>query len=243
VVLRAAHDQLLPHGNLVLVGLGDLTFGLREQPHGRLYYENMPALDHSYANFGIPGGARIATVAIASNLPSAHLGTCAGASPEVDGRDWTHRQEPREPAKAMSAINAHPPGKSSSPLPHGLGQHPVLVAGAHDAATERDRHEGRSPATSLLSLDRTSPGRVWRTDSLANRLPQDRPVPGQLRPDVGAQSEEPSVQPGCSLSGRTGVRKSLLRLLGLSTMPSAYLDCGVVASGTHLDAADDERSV
>jgi PBP4 family serine-type D-alanyl-D-alanine carboxypeptidase len=42
-------------GNLVLVGSGDLSFGLREQPNGSLFYENMPVLDHSYANLGIPG--------------------------------------------------------------------------------------------------------------------------------------------------------------------------------------------
>ena len=29
-------------GNLVLVGSGDLSFGLREQPDGSLYYENLP---------------------------------------------------------------------------------------------------------------------------------------------------------------------------------------------------------
>ena len=43
------------NGNLVLVGSGDLSFGLREQPNGSLYYENLPVLDHSYANLGIPG--------------------------------------------------------------------------------------------------------------------------------------------------------------------------------------------
>ncbi len=42
-------------GNVVLVGSGDLSFGLRQQPDGTLYYENTPALDHSYANIGIPG--------------------------------------------------------------------------------------------------------------------------------------------------------------------------------------------
>lgn len=42
------------HGNLVLVGSGDLTFGLREQANGTLAYENLPALDHSYANIGLP---------------------------------------------------------------------------------------------------------------------------------------------------------------------------------------------
>src|SRR6202012_965771 len=41
-------------GNLVLVGSGDLTFGLRELPGGRLAYENLPAGDHSYAN-QLPG--------------------------------------------------------------------------------------------------------------------------------------------------------------------------------------------
>jgi len=42
------------HGNLVLVGSGDLTFGLREQTGGTLAYENLPELDHSYANTGLP---------------------------------------------------------------------------------------------------------------------------------------------------------------------------------------------
>ncbi len=42
-------------GNLVLVGSGDMTFGLREEPGGKLYYESLPAVDHSYANLGLPG--------------------------------------------------------------------------------------------------------------------------------------------------------------------------------------------
>ena len=42
-------------GNLVLVGSGDLCLGLREQPDGTLYYENMPELDQSYATLGLPG--------------------------------------------------------------------------------------------------------------------------------------------------------------------------------------------
>ena len=37
-------------GNLVLVGSGDLTFGLREQKDGTLYYENVPKTDQSYAD-------------------------------------------------------------------------------------------------------------------------------------------------------------------------------------------------
>lgn len=37
-------------GNLVLVGSGDLTFGLRERPKGTLHYESLPAIDHSYAD-------------------------------------------------------------------------------------------------------------------------------------------------------------------------------------------------
>ncbi len=41
-------------GNLVLVASGDLTFGLRQLSNGRLYYENLPKADHSYAN-QLPG--------------------------------------------------------------------------------------------------------------------------------------------------------------------------------------------
>lgn len=37
-------------GNLVLVGSGDLTFGLREQADGTLSYENLPHIDQSYAD-------------------------------------------------------------------------------------------------------------------------------------------------------------------------------------------------
>jgi D-alanyl-D-alanine carboxypeptidase/D-alanyl-D-alanine-endopeptidase (penicillin-binding protein 4) len=42
-------------GNLVLVASGDMSLGLREQPDGTLYYENLPDLDQSYANIGLPG--------------------------------------------------------------------------------------------------------------------------------------------------------------------------------------------
>ena len=37
-------------GNLVLVGSGDMSFGLREQPNGALYYEDLPHTDQSYAD-------------------------------------------------------------------------------------------------------------------------------------------------------------------------------------------------
>jgi D-alanyl-D-alanine carboxypeptidase/D-alanyl-D-alanine-endopeptidase (penicillin-binding protein 4) len=43
------------NGNLVLVGSGDLSFGLREQPDGTLYYESTPDLNQSYATVGVPG--------------------------------------------------------------------------------------------------------------------------------------------------------------------------------------------
>ncbi|HEY1444665.1 MAG TPA: D-alanyl-D-alanine carboxypeptidase/D-alanyl-D-alanine-endopeptidase [Acidimicrobiales bacterium] len=42
-------------GNLVLVGSGDLSLGLRDEPNGTLYYESTPDLDQSYANIGLPG--------------------------------------------------------------------------------------------------------------------------------------------------------------------------------------------
>jgi D-alanyl-D-alanine carboxypeptidase/D-alanyl-D-alanine-endopeptidase (penicillin-binding protein 4) len=42
------------NGNLVLVASGDLTFGLREQPNGTLYYESLPKANQSYAN-QLPG--------------------------------------------------------------------------------------------------------------------------------------------------------------------------------------------
>ncbi len=41
-------------GNLVLLASGDLTFGLREQRNGTLYYDNLPRADHSYAD-QLPG--------------------------------------------------------------------------------------------------------------------------------------------------------------------------------------------
>jgi len=44
-----------PDGNLVLVGAADLSFGLRAEPDGSLYYENLPVIDHSYATLGQPG--------------------------------------------------------------------------------------------------------------------------------------------------------------------------------------------
>lgn len=42
-------------GDLVLVGSGDLTFGMRAEADGGLSYEDLPELDHSYATVGLPG--------------------------------------------------------------------------------------------------------------------------------------------------------------------------------------------
>lgn len=38
------------NGNLILVASGDMSLGLREQPNGSLYYENLPKTDQSYAD-------------------------------------------------------------------------------------------------------------------------------------------------------------------------------------------------
>ncbi len=42
------------NGNMVLVGSGDLSLGLRDEPNGTLYYESLPKLDQSYADIGLP---------------------------------------------------------------------------------------------------------------------------------------------------------------------------------------------
>ena len=47
-------------GNLVLVASGDFNFGLRDQPDGTLGFNNLPQLDHNYADTGFPGGALVA---------------------------------------------------------------------------------------------------------------------------------------------------------------------------------------
>jgi PBP4 family serine-type D-alanyl-D-alanine carboxypeptidase len=47
-------------GDLVLVASGDLSLGLRERPDGTLVFDNAPAVDHTYANSGLPGGVPVA---------------------------------------------------------------------------------------------------------------------------------------------------------------------------------------
>jgi serine-type D-Ala-D-Ala carboxypeptidase/endopeptidase (penicillin-binding protein 4) len=42
-------------GNLVLVGSGDFSFGLRERPDGTLAFNNFPEIDHNYADTGFAG--------------------------------------------------------------------------------------------------------------------------------------------------------------------------------------------
>jgi serine-type D-Ala-D-Ala carboxypeptidase/endopeptidase (penicillin-binding protein 4) len=46
-------------GGLILVASGDFSFGLREQPDGTLGYNNMPEIDHNYADTGFAGGALV----------------------------------------------------------------------------------------------------------------------------------------------------------------------------------------
>ena len=42
-------------GDLVLVGSGDYSFGLRERPNGTLGYNSTPQIDHNYGGIGLPG--------------------------------------------------------------------------------------------------------------------------------------------------------------------------------------------
>lgn len=46
-------------GDLILVASGDFSFGLRTQPDGTLGYNNMPEIDHNYADTGFAGGALV----------------------------------------------------------------------------------------------------------------------------------------------------------------------------------------
>lgn len=52
-------DQVLG-GDLVLVASGDFSFGLREQPNGKLGFNNLPEVDHNTTYTGFPGGAYVA---------------------------------------------------------------------------------------------------------------------------------------------------------------------------------------
>jgi D-alanyl-D-alanine carboxypeptidase/D-alanyl-D-alanine-endopeptidase (penicillin-binding protein 4) len=87
------------NGNLVLVGSGDLSFGLRKQPDGSLSYENLPEIDHSYASVGFPGAveppgdplgalAELATAVKATGI------TRVNGDVVVDDRLFTPRKYP-----------------------------------------------------------------------------------------------------------------------------------------------------
>lgn len=59
VYKTGAVSQGVLAGDLILVASGDFTFGLREQPGGTLGYNNMPEIDHNYADTGFAGGALV----------------------------------------------------------------------------------------------------------------------------------------------------------------------------------------
>jgi D-alanyl-D-alanine carboxypeptidase/D-alanyl-D-alanine-endopeptidase (penicillin-binding protein 4) len=86
-------------GNLVLVGSGDLTFGLRKEPDGSLSYENLPALDHSYATVGLPGAVEpkgdplSALDELAASVKAAGI-THVNGDVVVDDRLFTPRKWP-----------------------------------------------------------------------------------------------------------------------------------------------------
>lgn len=46
-------------GDLVLVASGDFSFGLREQPDGKLGFNSLPDVDHNTTSTGFPGGAYV----------------------------------------------------------------------------------------------------------------------------------------------------------------------------------------
>ena len=86
-------------GNLVLVGSGDLSFGLRKEPDGSLSYENLPELDHSYATVGLPGAVEpkgdplSALDELAASVKAAGI-THVNGDVVVDDRLFTPRQYP-----------------------------------------------------------------------------------------------------------------------------------------------------
>ncbi|WP_332696227.1 D-alanyl-D-alanine carboxypeptidase/D-alanyl-D-alanine endopeptidase [Bosea sp. (in: a-proteobacteria)] len=57
--LGAVKDNVLG-GDLVLVASGDFSFGLREQPNGKLGFNSLPEVDHNTTSTGFPGGAYVA---------------------------------------------------------------------------------------------------------------------------------------------------------------------------------------
>jgi D-alanyl-D-alanine carboxypeptidase/D-alanyl-D-alanine-endopeptidase (penicillin-binding protein 4) len=87
------------NGNLVLVGSGDLSFGLRKQPDGSLSYENLPAIDHSYASVGLPGAVEppgdplAALDELAASVKAAGI-TRVNGDVVVDDRLFTPRKYP-----------------------------------------------------------------------------------------------------------------------------------------------------
>jgi D-alanyl-D-alanine carboxypeptidase/D-alanyl-D-alanine-endopeptidase (penicillin-binding protein 4) len=87
------------NGNLVLVGAGDLSFGLRRQPDGSLYYENLPEIDHSYATVGLPGAVEPpgdplgALDELAASVKAAGI-TRVNGDVVVDDRLFTPRKYP-----------------------------------------------------------------------------------------------------------------------------------------------------
>ena len=159
-------------GNLVLVGAGDLSFGLREQPDGTLFYENLPQIDQSYASTGLgdaiepPGNPLAALDELAGKVHAAGITTVSG-NVVVDDRLFT--SDPKFPDGLISPIWVNENLVDAEVTPNTEGQaasvswRPVIAS----YSLQSKATTVSSSAQTSLTIDEPTPGTLVVSGQIA----------------------------------------------------------------------------
>jgi D-alanyl-D-alanine carboxypeptidase/D-alanyl-D-alanine-endopeptidase (penicillin-binding protein 4) len=169
-------------GNLVLVASGDMSLGLREQPNGTMYFENLPEVDQSYANLELgnavqpPGNPLAGLDQLAAAVRAAGI-TRVDGDVVIDDRLFTPYSEWPDGLISPMWVNENlidvevTAGAAGQPAT--IAYRPVTAAYTVESQVQTVAKDTKNPTS--LTITQTAPGRLVITgDITEGSIPQLR---------------------------------------------------------------------
>ena len=178
-------------GNLVVVASGDMSLGLREQPDGTMYFENLPEVDQSYANLELgnavqpPGNPLAGLDQLAAAVRAAGI-TRVDGDVVIDDRLFTPYSEWPDGLISPMWVNENlidvEVTAAAAGQPATIAYRPVTAAYTVESQVQTVAKDTKNPTS--LTITQTAPGRLVITgDITEGSIPQLRGVRGR-RPVV-----------------------------------------------------------
>ena len=169
-------------GNLVVVASGDMSLGLREQPDGTMYFENLPEVDQSYANLELgnavqpPGNPLAGLDQLAAAVRAAGI-TRVDGDVVIDDRLFTPYSEWPDGLISPMWVNENlidvEVTAAAAGQPATIAYRPVTAAYTVESQVQTVAKDTKNPTS--LTITQTAPGRLVITgDITEGSIPQLR---------------------------------------------------------------------